>query len=148
VTGPLVPIPDDFDWTGASRANCYTWRCRYCGLGETGLPDVTVEAEHALAHEASCPQRTLPDDVADPGGFVLAVADEVEAYVAAIISGPLMARFILAQVALWRGIVERHVLVEDDAGRKWCRMCVVPDYPCGDLSNVVAAARAYLTGAQ
>ncbi len=50
----------------------------------------------------------------------------------------------LAEVALWRTIVSRHVLVTDPGTDSWCRMCVVPEYPCADLLAVVAAARAYL----
>lgn len=51
----------------------------------------------------------------------------------------------LAEVKLWRGIVERHGL-----GRTWCLWCGEGDsieVPCPDLRAAVAAARAYLDGA-
>ena len=52
---------------------------------------------------------------------------------------------VLADVALWRGVVERHVLSVslNPAG------CYVDgeDWPCPDLAAVVTAAQAYVGGA-
>lgn len=79
----------------------------------------------------------LPDATADPAGFVLAVCDRVEADAQGITAdSPKLAAFVLAQVALWRSIVERHVGDHICSGQ----------FPCPDLLAVVAAARAYLGG--
>jgi hypothetical protein len=53
----------------------------------------------------------------------------------------------LAEVALWRGVVERHELAMDGQDIRCCRTCLSTEWPCPDLLDVVAAARAYLTGA-
>jgi hypothetical protein len=52
------------------------------------------------------------------------------------------------EVALWRGVAARHT----SRSGKWCDWCgskpaVHAVWPCPDLLAVVAAARAYLTGA-
>jgi hypothetical protein len=74
---------------------------------------------------------TLPDPATDPAGYVLAVADLREQR--------------LAEVALWRGIAERHVktnLVYTNGAL--CDRCDgVVDFPCSDLLGAVAAAKAY-----
>ena len=54
----------------------------------------------------------------------------------------------LAEVALWRGVVERHIDGVDHLG-PFCVCCWSRSrsWPCPDLLAVVAAAKAYLGGA-
>lgn len=117
----------------------------------------------------------LPDAGTDPARYVLAVADiaEQDAYdgeshlrhmtdghwhdrcywcrIRRVVGGtgfgpgqsPAHTR---AEVALWRCIVSRHMLTVDPDKGQWCRMCVVPEYPCADLLAVVAACQAYAGG--
>lgn len=47
----LPPLP------AGTRSGSHWWQCRYCRRGETGLPNVNVEADRALAHMARCPDR-------------------------------------------------------------------------------------------
>jgi hypothetical protein len=121
-------------------------------------------------HGPRHPLAGLPDPVTDPGGYVLAVADlrldiamaadvksmtvraamagyrrALREFVAAEASEDLA----LAQVALWRGIVERHAPhpprgPSDDQPE--CRTCEGDDWPCPDLLAAVDAARAYMGG--
>lgn len=59
----------------------------------------------------------------------------------------------LAEVALWRGVAERHVAQAGGLDRKICQSCRRTDtqsrfvtWPCADLLAVVAACRAYAGG--
>jgi hypothetical protein len=145
----------------------------------------------------------VPDDVADPTGFVLAACDLREARInaagrgtwEAICAGPdgwevrdvvpptgrrrrrIIARVrmgpfeldraaalhiaaeanpahALAEVALWRGMAGRHwgkqtvaMPPHPDGPIYCCATCMTDVWPCPDLRDAVAAARAYLTGA-
>lgn len=52
----------------------------------------------------------------------------------------------LKEVALWRGIVERHTAVPTQDSGDVCYSCaLVTPWPCLDLLGVVAAAEAYAT---
>jgi hypothetical protein len=99
-----------------------------------------------------------PDDVADPAGYVLAVADLAEAQHGT--DHPRHEMWV-ALAALWRLIATEH---RAEAGMfpPVCPACaptieydeetddeteLLPLVPCGLLIAVVAAARAYLTGA-
>jgi hypothetical protein len=56
----------------------------------------------------------------------------------------------LAEVALWRGIAQRHRSGRQTYGSTVvtiCMACAGERFPCPDLLAAVAAARAYLTGA-
>ncbi len=126
----------------------------------------------------------LPDAVADPAGYVLAVANLREKRIAAAesyfprpwrlgagffpgygvvvdargkqitkhferespaehIAAEASPAHALAEVALWRGIAERHAAEFDDGGP--CRQCEHV-WPCADLLAVVTACQAYMGG--
>jgi hypothetical protein len=120
----------------------------------------------------------VPDPQADPAGYVHAAADLREKRIAEYgqiapdcfvgqyrrhvrehIAAEASPAHALAEVALWRGIVKRHVAADQVPGMSpsepHCRQCwsgtdlvkfMYTPWPCPDLLAVVAAARAYLTG--
>ncbi len=96
----------------------------------------------------------LPDRAVDPAGFLLAAADRVEQDAAAIVGeSPRLSAFVLAQVALWRGIAGRHwgkrtvaMPPHPDGPIYCCATCMTDVWPCPDLLAAVEAAAAYLGG--
>lgn len=87
---------------------------------------------------------TLPDSATDPGGFVIAVSWMVSSD-AVLSQAPITQKFLVEQIALWRGLVVRHVRDihgVDPGSCFWCRGL----WPCPDLLAVVAACWAYVDG--
>lgn len=100
---------------------------------------------------------TLPDADAAPGEFVLAVADKAETWARsdAAVLVPLLAAFMLQQVALWRVLAGRHVYYRGPFGRPLCAACGEEGngchwqrapWICADLKAAVAACRALPPG--
>lgn len=103
------------------------------------------------------PPPVLPDAATDPTGYLLAAADLREDAAKAPTAARTVATYrseslahlrVVTEAALWRGIAERHREQPSVNGRPTvCEHCM-EEWPCPDLDGAVAAAQAYLTGAQ
>lgn len=119
--GPWLQAPD----THAGRVWIQRTAAKWHSLGP---PD--MEPLFSLRGDESYAQREAD------AAFVVAEANSAHA---------------LAEVALWRGVVERHRPYDDNIPAL-CYACheapegCAGEWPCPDLLAVVAAAKAYLTG--
>lgn len=113
-------------------------RARAATQGTWDVMDPTdTDLPHLVAFRVDA-DTGFDDDyvsLAEPGDIVH--VNDVE-HIAAE-ANPVHAR---AEVAQWRGVVKRH-FCGDSGTLIYCEWCRSEDWPCADLLDVVAAAKAY-----